>query len=105
MIRAMTIVLDHAGCHASDADSRTPRSDTPRSATLPNPCNPSGELCMRLSRHLAPGLDQRERGAPAGGFSKLVLGVLTEPAQLLPRSRNDGNRGSRPTLNCRGSHR
>lgn len=34
---------------------------------------------MLLSHHLAPGLDDRERGAPA----EVHLGVLTEPAQLL----------------------
>ena len=38
---------------------------------------------MRLCHHPAPGLDQRERGAPASLFLKLVLGVLPEPAQLL----------------------
>src|SRR6185312_13504245 len=38
---------------------------------------------MRLCHRPAPGLDQRERGAPASGFLKLVLGVLPESAQLL----------------------
>src|SRR5687768_9754218 len=72
-------------------------------------------------------LDHRERGAPASGFWKLVLGVLTEPPQLLyaherqqswfqtdaelqrepghrrsdrPMIRGDGTAGARPHPSC-----